>query len=263
MPQPTVALRNWGDAVFLAIANAVNMLLTAIPLVIGALIILAIGWILSGILARLTTAALQRAGADRLFAAHGARAYGDAAQSVQPSVIGGEIVKWLIRLVFLIAACNTLGLTQVSTLLNSIVLWIPNLIVAAVILLVAPVIGKFVRGIIEAGARDLGFTNGRLLGRLADYAIVAFAVLIAVNQIGIAQNLIDIAFMGLVAALAIAFGLAFGLGGRDVAARLTEQWYEQSRSTAQRVADQQRPTVDGRRMPAGGLVPGASRARPE
>ena len=106
---------------------------------------------------------------------------------------------------------------------------------AAVILLVAPILARFVRGAIEVGAGEMGFTNGRLLGRIAEIAIVAFAVIIAINQIGIATNLVDTLFIGVVAALALAFGLAFGLGGRDVAAQLTQDWYAQMQSTAARV----------------------------
>ena len=137
-------------------------------------------------------------------------------------------MKWLIRIVFLVAAANVLNLPQVSELLNQVLLWIPNLIVAAIILLVAPLIARFVRGVIEVGAGRMGFTNASLLGRIAEAAIVVFAVIVAVDQIGIAADLVDTLFLGVVAALALAFGLAFGLGGRDVAAELTRQWYDSS-----------------------------------
>jgi hypothetical protein len=126
---------------------------------------------------------------------------------------------------------------QVSVLLNQILLWIPNLIVASIILLVAPLLARFVRGAIEVGAGEMGFSNGRLLGRIAEVAIIAFAVVIALYQLGIAADLINILFIGIVAALAIAFGLAFGLGGRDVAARLTEQWYAGASTAASKVRD--------------------------
>lgn len=261
MTQTVASVNNLGDSVLLAVTNALNVLLGAIPLIIGALIVLVIGWLISNALAGLTASALRRAGADRLFAEHGGRAYGEAANRLVPSRAGSEIVRWVVRLVALVAACNTLGLPQFSLLLNQVLLWIPNLIVAAIILLVAPVLGRFVRSLIETGAGDMGFTNGRLLGRLAEIAIIAFAALIAINQVGIAQNLIDILFIGLVGAIALAFGLAFGLGGRDVAADVTRQWYESSRSKAQEVAERRRPTVDGRPLPRGGFVPGTGRAK--
>ena len=232
---PTTTISTWGDAVFLSLSNALNAFLAAIPLVIGALIIIVIGWIIAGVLARVVSEVFRRVGADRLFAEHGGQVYGSRSRDIKPSIVAGELVKWLIRLVFLVAAANVLGLTQVSELLNDVLLWIPNLIVAAIILLVAPLLARFVRGAIEVGAGEMGFSNAPLLGRIAEIAIIAFAVIIAINQIGIAANLVNILFIGVVAALALAFGLAFGLGGRDVAGQLTQNWYEQSQATAARV----------------------------
>ena len=244
---PTVQISNWGDAVFLSLSNALNTFLAAIPQVIGALLIIIIGWIVAGVVARVVTELLRRMGADRLFAEHGGEVYGAQSRKIQPSVVAGELVKWLIRIVFLVAAANVLGLTQVSQLLNDVLLWIPNLIVAAIILLLAPLLARFVRGAIEVGAGRMGFSNAPLLGRIAEIAIVAFAVIIAINQIGIAANLVNTLFIGIVAALAIAFGLAFGLGGRDVAAQLTQSWYEQSQATAARL--KAREGADGPKPP--------------
>jgi len=256
---PTTTISTWGDAVFLSLSNALNAFLAAIPLVIGALIIIVIGWIIAGVLARVVTEVLRRVGADRLFAEHGGQVYGSRSRDIKPSIVGGELVKWLIRLVFLVAAANVLGLTQVSELLNDVLLWIPNLIVAAIILLVAPLLARFVRGAIEVGAGEMGFSNAPLLGRIAEIAIIAFAVIIAINQIGIAANLVNILFIGVVAALALAFGLAFGLGGRDVAGQLTQNWYEQSQATAARVKAHQageqpqpQPATASRKAPAPG-----------
>ena len=223
------------DTIGAQFSAAVGSLVAALPNIIGALILLLIGWILSGIVARIVTTILERAGADRLFAQHGASVYGSSTQQFTPSRVAGEVVKWLIRLVFLIAAANLLGLTQISVLLNQIILWIPNLVVAAIILLIAPLIGRFVRGAIEVGAGQMGFSNASLLGRIAEIAIIVFAVIVAINQIGIAANLVNTLFIGLVAALALAFGLAFGLGGRSVAEQLWQQWYESSQTAAQRV----------------------------
>ena len=129
---------NWGDAVFLSLTNALNSFLNAIPQVIGALLIIIIGWVISNILARLVREVLERGGADRLFAEHGGAVYGTRSSAFQPSIVAAEVVKWIVRFIFLVAAANVLGLTQVSVLLNDVLLWIPNLIVAAVILLVAP-----------------------------------------------------------------------------------------------------------------------------
>src|SRR5688572_18477086 len=130
MPISTQPIEDWGDAVFLAITNALNTLLAAIPVVIGALLILLIGWILSGIVARLVTGVMRRVGTDRVFAEHGRRAYGERVDQFRPSAAAGEVAKWGIRIIFLTAAANALGMPQVSALLNQVLLWIPNLIVA-------------------------------------------------------------------------------------------------------------------------------------
>ena len=228
---------DWGDAVFLSLTNALNSFLNAIPQVIGALLIIIIGWVISNLLARLVRELLERAGADRMFAKHGGAVYGTRSTAFQPSVVAAEIVKWIVRFIFLVAAANVLGMPQVSLLLNQVLLWIPNLLVAAVILLVAPLLARFVRGAIEVGAGQMGFSNARLLGRVAEVGIVAFAVLVAINQLGIAADLINILFIGLVAALSLAFGLAFGLGGRDVAARITQDWYEGMSSATEKVME--------------------------
>jgi hypothetical protein len=234
---PTVAISNWGDAILLAATNALNNFLAAIPSILAALLLLAIGWILAGIAARLVSRGLRAAGADRLFAQHGEGVYPRSAMQYTPSTVAAEVVRWVIRIIFVIAAANALNLPQVSELLNQILLWIPNLIVAAIVLLIAPLLARFVRGAIEVGAGQMGFTNAPLLGRIAQVAIIAFAVIIAVNQVGIAANLVDTLFIGIVAALALAFGLAFGLGGRDVAAEITRSWYESSVQTAERVKE--------------------------
>ena len=226
---------DWGEALFLSLTNAFYAFVAAIPLVIAALLILIIGWVISNVLARIVREILERAGADRLFAEHGGAVYGTRSSAFQPSVVTAEIVKWIVRFIFLVAAANVLGLTQVSVLLNDVLLWIPNLIVAAIILLIAPLLARFVRGAIEVGAGQMGFSNGPLLGRVAEIAIVAFAVLIAINQLGIAADLINILFIGLVASIALAFGLAFGLGGREVAARITADWYEGMSSATEKV----------------------------
>ena len=266
----TGPIQDWGDAIFVSLSNALNGFLTAIPLIVGALVILVIGWIISNVVARVVREVLARAGADRLFAEHGGDVYGAQSRRIKPSVVASEIVKWIIRFVFLVAAANVLGMPQVSLLLNQVLLWIPNLLIAAVILLVAPLIGRFLRGLIEVGAGNLGFTNAPLLGRVAELAVIAFAVLIAIDQIGIAADLLNILFMGVVGALALGFGLAFGLGGRDVAARITESWYAGTQAAAEKVriategddvaAPAAGTTKRGSRQPQQRGKPGAAKA---
>lgn len=218
------------DQIQIAFQNTMSLVGAALPGVLAAIVVLIVGWIIAGAAARVVAAAIRTAGGDRLF-----MQYGGTDQLI-PSRATGEIVKWLVRLAALLIAASLVGLAQVGTLVNSIVLWLPNLIVAAIILLVAPVLGKFLRSVIEVGAGQAGFTNARVLGRVTEIAVLVFAVIIAINQVGIADELIQTLFTGIVAAFAIAFGLAFGMGGRDVAAKMTESWYASSRAATEKIA---------------------------
>jgi hypothetical protein len=214
--------------------QVVNDLVTALPAIIGALIILLVGWLVARVVSGIVRRLVERAGADRAFAERGRDVYGDRTSTFSPSRIAGLIAFWLIMFVFLIAAANFLGWPQVSELLNAFIAWLPNLIVAVIILVAAPVIGRLVRGAVETGSSQMGMTSGRTLGRLAEIAIIAFAVVVAINQVGIASDLVNILFIGVVAALALGFGLAFGLGGREVAGQVTQDWYRRSQEAAAR-----------------------------
>ena len=102
-----------------------------------------------------------------------------------------------------------------SLLINDFLAWLPNLIVAVIIVLAAPVLGRIVRRAIEASGGGIGLSNTGLLGRVAEFTVIAFGVILALYQVGIASELVNILFIGVVLAMALAFGLAFGLGGRS------------------------------------------------
>ena len=157
---------------------------------------------------------------------------------MKPSTIGASLTFWVLILVFVVAAANFLGWPQVSQLINDFLAWLPNLIVAIIILVAAPIVGRLVRRAVEGGSDQLGMTSGRMLGRIAEIAVIAFAVLIAINQVGIATDLVNILFIGIVAALALALGLAFGLGGREVAGQVTKDWYDRSKEVSARAQAQ-------------------------
>ncbi len=218
-----------------AIADIVN----AIPTVVGALLILLVGLIVGRIVGGIVTGLLVRAKADALFSRYAGTIYGDTPGASTPSVYIGVLAKWLVYLVFFLSAANFLGWTQVSLLINQFLAWLPNLIVAVIILLAAPVIGRIIRTAIEASGDGLGVSNTALLGRIAETAVIAFAIIIALYQVGIASDLVNILFIGVVFGLALAFGLAFGLGGRSVAEDISRAWYQRSIEMASRISDAQ------------------------
>jgi len=223
--------------------QAIATLVEGIPTLVGALVILGVGWIVGRIVGRVVTTLLLRVDSDRWFQRYAGDVYGDATGSLSPSRMIGLLAKWLIYLVFFIAATNYLGWPQVSALLNDFLAWLPNLVVAVVIVIAAPVIGRLLRSAMTAASTGMGLGSAAVLGRLAEIAVVAFAVIIALNQVGIASDLVSTLFAGLVAALALAFGLAFGLGGRDVAAEITRSMYDRSRTVAAAAPTTRSPTV--------------------
>jgi hypothetical protein len=171
----------------------------------------------------------------------------------------GDLAKWLIRLVTLVVAFDALGLPAVSQALQSLLLWLPNLVVAIVVLVLGGLAATALSRVVRGATSEAGFGNPDLLATITTVAVWAFAVLIAVNQIGVAANIVNILFTGIVAATALAFGLAFGLGGRDVANRMLNTWYERSAEMGSRMSR----AVDAARDQAATPEPGATRRMSE
>ncbi len=136
----------------------------------------------------------------------------------------GWLVKWFFVIVVLIAVAEVLGWAQVTSFLHDVALYIPNVIVAVIILTVGLIAGQFVYGVVEQALRisKAPATASKPLAAIAKWAIVIFAFMAALIQLGVATQLIEILFSGLVAMLALAGGLAFGLGGKERAARWLE-----------------------------------------
>ena len=223
-------IENWGDAVMVSVTEALQNFLGFVPALIGALLILIIGWVISGFLAGLVERGLKAVGFERAAQSTGISGFIQrSGSSWTASAIVAEIVKWFIRLLAIQAAASILGLTQISQIVNAILLWLPNLVVAIVIIVIGTLIAKFVSGVVRGSTSQMGFTNPDLLASVAYYAIVVFAVLAAIDQLGIAETVVNTLFIGLVAMVVLAAGLAFGLGGQQTAAQITAGWYASGR----------------------------------
>jgi hypothetical protein len=218
------------------VTTALQNLIGFLPALIGATIVLILGWIVAGLLARLVEGILKTVGFERAAQSTGIAGFIQRAGSGwTASKIVAEIVKWFIRLIAIQAAASILGLQQISAAINAVLLWLPNLVVALVILVVAALIANFVAGIVRGAASEMQMGSPELLANIARYAILTFAVIAAVNQLGIAPTVVNTLLIGTVGAVALAFGLAFGLGGRDVAARIAEGWYTSGQQAALRM----------------------------
>lgn len=232
------ATTSWGDAVRNAVSDALALLLGGIPRVIAFLLILLIGWIIAGIIARVVDSILEAIKFDNLADRAGISSFvKKTGVNSDASSFVSLIVKWFIRLIALVAAFDALGLPAISQVFEEFLLWIPNLLVAVVILVIAGLAANAVFGLVRASTAQANLGNPDVLGTIARIAVWAFGIIIAVNQIGIAETLVNTLFMGFVGALALALGLAFGLGGRETAGRVVAGWYERGQNAAPRMED--------------------------
>jgi len=150
--------------------------------------------------------------------------------------IFGALVYWLVILAALIIAFNGLGLTYITDLLHKVVLFVPHVVVALLILAFGAYFARFVATAVSTYCRNIGVGPGdaELLARIAQYAIIAFAVLIAFDQMGVGGAIIRESFLIILAGVVFALALAFGLGGRDWAASLLERWWPRRRGGDER-----------------------------
>ncbi|MEJ7802638.1 MAG: hypothetical protein WKH68_04610 [Candidatus Limnocylindria bacterium] len=231
-------VQNMGDAVLLSVTEALQNFLGFLPQLIGAIIILVLGWIIAGLLATLVEKVLKTVGFERAAESTGIAGFvKQAGSDWTVSKVVAEIVKWFIRLIALQAAASILGMTQVSAIINSILLWLPNLIVALAIIVLGAFLANFVAKIVRGTVGKMGFDNPDLIANIAKFAIIGFAVIAAVDQLGIAETVVNTLLIGVVASLAAAFALAFGLGGQQVAGKITQSWYEKGQEAGQKVSE--------------------------
>jgi hypothetical protein len=141
--------------------------------------------------------------------------------------IVGMLIYWLVILAALLIAFNSLGLAYITDLLGQVVLFVPKVILALLVLAFGAYFAAFIGATVAAYCRNAQIADGDLLGNLARYAILAFVVLIALDQVNVGGDIVRHSFLILLAGVVLALALAFGLGGREWAARLLERWWPQ------------------------------------
>ncbi|MEP6689829.1 MAG: hypothetical protein ABJD07_01665 [Gemmatimonadaceae bacterium] len=200
-----------------------------VPALLGALIILFAGYLLAKLLEK---------GTDRLLAAVGLNSWldrggvseviGRAGHRRRPSRLVANIVFWFIMFAVLLIAANALKLEALAKVFEELVSYIPSVIAAIVIILVGIVLGEFVEGLIMASAG--GVHGGPTLARVGRGGVVILAIFMALQELGIATDIVTTAFAIIFGAVALGFALAFGLGNRDLAGEVTRDWYVRMRA---------------------------------
>jgi len=185
-----------------------------VPRFIAALVVFLVGWLIAVLLGKLAYHIVRVLHLDNGLTKVGfRRAWERSGFRLDTPKLFYELVKWFFIVVFLMAATNILNLTQVSDFLQTVVLYLPNVIIAAVILLIGILVANFMEGVVRASVKAAGLASGNFLGTLAKWSISIFSLLIALNQLEVAADIIKILITGLIAAISLALGLSFGLGG--------------------------------------------------
>ncbi len=216
-----------------ALGTSFSGLLTSIanflPALLFAIIIFIVGWFIAVWLCWVIEEAVKALRVDHALRAAGVEeVVNRSGYRLNSGKFLGVLVKWFVILVFLLAALQVLNLGAVTFFLASIVTaFLPNVIIAVLILLVGAVIAEVIQGVVAGAARAAGITGAGFAGTVARWAIWAFAILAALEQLQIATSILQTLLTGVVVALALAFGLSFGLGGQESAARFLEHTREQ------------------------------------
>lgn len=218
-------IQTWGDALNTSFSGFAPAFIQFGAYLLAAIIIFAVGWVLGSFLDSLIQKAFVTLKIDNILRQAGVEsALNKGEIRLNSGAFVGGLIRWFIIAVFFLAALNVFQLTDVTNYLQTIVVgYLPRVIASILILLVSVIIGEVVKKIVTGAAANAHIGSARFLGSLTKWAIVTFAVLTALVQLDIAASLVQILFIGVVVALSLAFGLAFGLGGKEVAARILEK----------------------------------------
>ena len=214
----------WADVLNQSFQSLFYGLVAFIPNLIVAIIIFVVGWLIGVGLGRVVAqivnslridAALRAAGVERVLSRAGFE--------LSSGKFLGFLVEWFFIIVFLVASLEVLHLDTVNLFIRDVVLgYLPQVIVAVLILLVAAVIAEAAKNVVTGSAKAASIHSAGFLGQVARYAIWVFAILAALDQLQVATAFVQTLFTGIVIAVSLAVGLAFGLGGQTAAARWLE-----------------------------------------
>jgi hypothetical protein len=218
-------LETWGNVlgqsfqdIWLGVANF-------IPNLIVAIVIFVVGWLIAALLGKVVSQIIRSIKLDTALRSAGFETVVNRAGfTLDSGVFIGDLVKWFIVVVFLVASFDVLGLSQVNAFLQEVVLmYLPRVIVAVLVLLLAVVIADTMQRFVTGAARAAHMKSANFLGSVTRWSIWIFAVLTALAQLNVAVQFINTLFTGVIVALSLGFGLAFGLGGQDAAGRFIDR----------------------------------------
>ena len=218
-------LNTWGSVLAQSFASLWLGFVSFVPALVVAIIIFVIGWVVGAALSKVVEQLFKLIKVDTALKTAGVEDIAKKAGfNLNSGKFVGELVRWFVVVAFLIASFNILNLSQVNDFLSGVVLnYLPNVIAAVLILMVAVVLAEAVRKAVIAGVQAAGISSANFLGAVAKWAIWIVAAFAALSQLGIAPAVLQTLFTGVVIALSLALGLSFGLGGQEAATRYIEK----------------------------------------
>jgi len=222
---------DWYAATYKILWGLLERFLIFLPKLLGVVIIFLVGWIFASGIGGLITEILNRLKFNKIFERTGwSEAFRRAGLKVNLSEFFGAIVKWTLVIVSLLLVADILGLKNFTIFLREdIIGFLANVVVAALIFVVAIILGDILEKITVASVEKAGIGYAKLTGLLVRWAIWGFAILTILAQLGIGKAFVLVLFQGIVALFVISFGLAFGLGGKDIAAEILRELREKLR----------------------------------
>ncbi len=211
-------VQTWGDTLVASLQNLWALLLGFLPSLVVALVVIIIGWVVAAAVGRVVWQVIAAIHADQLFERLGfKKPLERAGLKLNTGKFLGELVKWFLILVFFMAGADILGLTEVTSFLQLVLSYIPNIIVAVLILLAGAAFANFLQKLVRASAETAELMHAGFVGAVSKWTVLIFALFAALDQLGVARTFIITLLQGFVAMLAIGGGLAFGLGGQNAA----------------------------------------------
>lgn len=212
---------NIGETLVLSLNRGFLAAATFIPNLIAGIVLLLIGFIVASFIRRLVLEVFRALNVESVLNKYGVP---EGKKEFSWTNILAELVRWFVIILFLIPTADVWGLPQIVTVLNTFLLYLPNVFVAAIIMLVGFVFARLAHDIILGSMKGIFEDVSQTVATIARWAIVIFVILAVLNQLGVAQDLIRILFTGFVAMIALAGGIAFGLGGQDTARTLLDSF---------------------------------------
>lgn len=214
---------DWYTLTIQSLQNLWQAFMGFVPALIGAIIVFVIGWFISVGAGRLITEILRKIKFNQIFEKG---SWDDvlAKADIKVDVSGfiGAIIKWVLVIVFLLAAVEILGFVQFASFLNRVLAYLPNVIVAALIFVVTVIVVDIVEKVVRVAVESIKIGYGQMISAVVKWSIWIFSIMAILYQLGIARPFMETLFQGLVAMLVISLGIAFGLGGKEVAAEILQ-----------------------------------------